>query len=127
VRNAYVDAIKNSFIALDCTVGKFSARDAQLAQELQERGITLEIVQDALLMGATRKYISWLNGGLPQPILSLAYFEALVLEVQERPFRRVTENIYEERSPSLQESGRKNPRKRPEMGVSDMPCPKIVQ
>ncbi len=85
LRNAYVEAIKSSFVAIGCTIGKFSARDAQFAQDLQQRGIPLEIVQDALLMGAARKYISWLNGGSPQPIGSLAYFSALVSEIQERP------------------------------------------
>ncbi len=85
VRNAYVEAIRSSFVALGCTIGKFSARDAQFAQDLQQRGIPLEIVQDALFMGAVRKYISWLNGGSLQPIGSLAYFAALVSEIQQRP------------------------------------------
>lgn len=83
---SYVDAIKSRFLALGCTAGKFSARDAQCAQTLQRRGVPLETVQDALLMGAVRKYVSWLNGGSPQPIASLAYFVAVVSEIQERPF-----------------------------------------
>lgn len=85
VRNSYVEAVKNRFVTLGCTFGSFSARDAQLAQDFQRRGIPLETVQGALLMGAVRKYVSWLNGGLPQPIGSLAYFSALVMEIQERP------------------------------------------
>ena len=83
--NAYVDAIKRSFVSLGCTIGKFSARDAQLAEEFQRRRIPLELVQDALLMGACRKYISWLNGGSAEPIGSLRYFEGLVAEIRERP------------------------------------------
>jgi hypothetical protein len=83
---SYVDAIKISFVALGCTVGKFSARDLQFAQALQRRGVPLETVQDALLIGAVRKYVSWLNGGSPQPITSLAYFSAVVSEIEERPF-----------------------------------------
>jgi hypothetical protein len=82
---SYVNAIKNRFLTLGCTVEKFSERDAQCALALQQRGVPLEIVQDALLMGAARKYVSWLNGGPPQPIASLAYFDAVVLEIQERP------------------------------------------
>lgn len=84
-RNAYVEAIKSSFLSIGCTAGAFSPRDAQLAQDLQRRGIPLDLVQDALLMGACRKYISWLNGGSPQPIASLAYFGALLSEIHERP------------------------------------------
>lgn len=83
--NAYVDAIKSSFIAIGCTIGKFSLRDAQFAQDLQQNGTPLEIVQDALLMGTVRKYVSWLNGGSPQPIGNLSYFSALISEIQERP------------------------------------------
>ena len=83
---SYVDAIKTCFVALGCTVGKFSTRDAQFTQALQRRGVPLETVQDALLMGAVRKYVSWLNGGSPEPIASVVYFAALVSEIQDRPF-----------------------------------------
>lgn len=85
LRNSYVEAVKDRFVTIGCTIGSFSARDAQLAQDLQRRGIPLETVQHALLMGAVRKYVSWLNGGAPQPIGSLAYFSALVSEIRERP------------------------------------------
>jgi hypothetical protein len=85
VPDTYVEAIKSSFVALGCTTGKFSARDTQLAQDLQGRGVLLDTVQDALIVGAVRKYISWLNAGLAQPIESLAYFAALVSELEERP------------------------------------------
>lgn len=84
--NAYVEAIRSLFVAIGCTVGKFSARDAEFAQDLERRGVPLETAQDALLMGAVRKYSSWLSGGSPQPIGSLAYFSALISEIQERPF-----------------------------------------
>jgi len=80
VHNAYVDAIKRSFVSIGCTIGKFSARDAELAAELQRRYIPLDLVQDALLMGACRKYVSWLNGGSTEPIGSLRYFEGLITE-----------------------------------------------
>ncbi len=84
-QNAYVDSIKNSFISLGCTTGKFTARDAQIADQFQRRHIPLELIQDALLMGACRKLISLLNGNSEEPIASLAYFEALISEIRERP------------------------------------------
>jgi hypothetical protein len=84
-RDPYVETIKNLFVALGCTIGKFSPRDAQLAQDFQRRGIPLQIVEDALTMGAVRKYVSWLNGGAPELIGSLAYFATLVPEMQQRP------------------------------------------
>jgi hypothetical protein len=86
VHHAYVGAIESSFVALDRTSGKFGVRDAQFAQGLQKRGVSLETVQHALFMGAVRKYASWLNGGSPHPITNLVYFTAVVSEIQERPF-----------------------------------------
>ena len=41
-------------------------------------------MEDALTMGAVRKYISWLNGGAPEPIGSLD-FATLIPEMQQRP------------------------------------------
>jgi len=84
-KNAYVDSIKNCFISLGCTTGKFTSRDAQIADQFQRRHISLELIQDALLMGACRKLISLLNGSSGEPIASLAYFESLIAEIRERP------------------------------------------
>jgi hypothetical protein len=85
VRNSYVDAVKDRFVTIGCTVGSFSARDAKLAEDFQGRGISQETLQNALLMGAVRKYVSWLNGASSPPIGSLAYFSALVSEIEARP------------------------------------------
>jgi len=85
VRNSYVEAVKECFVTIGCTIGSFSARDAKLAEDFQRRGIPLETLQHALLMGAVRKYVSWLNGASSPPIGSLAYFSALVSEIQARP------------------------------------------
>jgi hypothetical protein len=127
VGNAYVDAIKNQFVSYGCTGGRFTSRDAQYAQELQRRGVPLQTVKEALLMGAARKYSSWINGGSPEKIGSLSYFSSLVLEIQERPLPpgyreylrkkivRLTKQWTEETS-----KGNENG------GCSDMPCPQNV-
>ena len=126
--NAYVDAIKRSFVSLGCTIGKFSARDVQLAEELQQRRIPLELVQDALLMGACRKYISWLNGGSAEPIGSLRYFEGLVAEIRERPlpadYKEYLQKKVEQLTSAWTKESIKQPKKR---GCLDMACPEIVQ
>jgi len=128
VRNAYVDAIKSSFVAIGCTIGKFSARDVQFAQDLQQRGILLETVQDAMLMGAARKYISWLNGGAPQPIGSLVYFATLVSEIQERPLPADYREYLRKKVVQLARTWAKESAKGPKNGgCPDMPCPEIVQ
>jgi hypothetical protein len=84
-RDAFVDAIRDCFISFGCTTGQFCSRDASLARDWQQCGIPLNTILDALLMGACRKYSSWLNSAPTEPIGSLRYFESVVTEMQERP------------------------------------------
>jgi hypothetical protein len=126
--NAYVDAIKSSFIAIGCTAGKFSPRDAQFAQDLQQNGTPLEIVQDALLMGTVRKYVSWLNGGSPQPIGNLSYFSALISEIQERPLAPDYREYVRRKVGQLARAWTKESAKMMKnRGCLDMPGPEIIQ
>lgn len=81
----YVAAIRESFLALECTAGKFGAGDIRKAMEFEKRGLSLETVQDALTTGACRKLASWLDGRISAPIGSLAYFEDIVLEMDDHP------------------------------------------
>jgi hypothetical protein len=81
----YVAAIRESFLALECTAGKFGAGDIRKAMEFEKLGLSLETVQDALLTGACRKLASWLDGRMSAPIGSLAYFEDIVLEMDAHP------------------------------------------
>lgn len=81
----YVAAIRESFLALECTAGKFGGGDIRKAMEFEKRSLPLETVQDALITGACRKFTSWLDGRISAPIGSLAYFEDLVLEMADHP------------------------------------------
>jgi len=128
VHNEYVDAIRRSFVSIACTIGKFSARDAQFAEELQRRRIPLDLVQDALLMGACRKYISWLNGGSTEPIGSLRYFEGLIAEIRERPLQAGYREYLQQKMEQLTMAWAKESAKLPgNGGCLNMPCPEIVQ
>lgn len=84
--DAYVAAVRDSFLATGCTRRKFGAGDAKTARVLRARGVLLELLQDALILGSCRKFVSWLNGGSPEPVASLRYFEALISEIREQPF-----------------------------------------
>lgn len=84
--DSYVDAIQKSYLSLGCTKAKFGASDARKAREFERQGVSLEVIQDAMLMGACRKYSSWLDGRTSEPIGSLAYFENLVAEIRQKPF-----------------------------------------
>jgi hypothetical protein len=81
----YVAAIRESFLTLECTAGKFGGGDIRKAMEFEKRGVALETVQDALITGACRKFTSWLDGRMSAPIGSLAYFEDIVLEMEDHP------------------------------------------
>ena len=83
--DAYVATVRDRFLAIGCTRGKFGIGDEKSAKAMKERGVTLELLEEALLLGACRKYDSWLNGGSPEPIGSLRYFDALVSEVRDQP------------------------------------------
>ena len=127
-RNPYVDSIKNSFMSLGCTAGKFTARDAQIAEQFQKRHISLEMVQDALIMGACRKLISLLNGSSGEPITSLAYFESLIAEVRERPIPADYREYLRKKTEQLRSSWAKTSADLlKKKGCPDMDHPEIVQ
>jgi hypothetical protein len=82
----YVDAVRNLFLGLGCTSGRFGPPQVNQARDIEKRGISLEELQDAMIVGACRKYVSWLSNGPSDPISSLHYFESLIEEIRERPF-----------------------------------------
>jgi hypothetical protein len=90
----YVGKIRELYLTLGCEKGSFNAADQRTAVELFKRGIALSVVEDAILLGCARKYVSSLNGGGSAdngtgswaPIGSLAYFESLIEEVKLTPF-----------------------------------------
>lgn len=81
----YLAAIREAYLALDCTVNGFNSTDIQTAAEFEKEGVPLETVKNALLLGAIRKYSSWLDGKDSFPIGSLRYFKNLVTEIQKQP------------------------------------------
>jgi len=83
--DAYVATVRDKFLATGCTRGRFSLGDERTARAMKEQGVSLERVQEALLLGACRKYDSWLRGGSPEPIASLRYFESLLSEIHDQP------------------------------------------
>jgi len=83
---SYVDSVRKLFMALGCTSWRFGPSEERLAGDFERKGIPLQVIEDAMLVGACRKYVSWLNNGPSAPIASLHYFEAIIEEVLARPF-----------------------------------------
>lgn len=84
-QKSYVESVRECFLALGCTSEKFGAAETGTAREMQRRSIPLAVIQDAMLLGASRKYSSWLNGEALEQIQSIRYFEPLIAEIQENP------------------------------------------
>jgi hypothetical protein len=85
-QKAYVASVRECFLSLGCGSGKFGAAEAAAAEDLRRRGIPLAVIEDAMLMGACRKYSSWFEGRALEPIQNLRYFESLIAEIQAKPF-----------------------------------------
>ena len=84
-QKAYVESVRACFLSLGCGSGKFGAAEAADARDLQRRGIPLTLIEDAMFLGACRKYGSWFEGRASEPIHSLRYFDQLVAEIQQEP------------------------------------------
>lgn len=77
----FIRQVRLLFLAPACVRAAFTAADEKIAGSFHRRGISLEQVRRAILLGCARKYVATLNGRVPMPITSLQYFVPLVDEV----------------------------------------------
>jgi len=82
---AYVESVGKCYEGLGCSNGKINAAGSETARQFHGRSIPFSVIDGAMLLGACRKYESWLNGGPQEPIRSMAYFEPLVADAQANP------------------------------------------
>lgn len=80
-QTAYVRSIQMFLQSRSCVRCRFSPSDRQLAEQWFHQGVELSRVEQAILLGCGRKYVSWLNGLDSQPIASLRYFEQVLEEL----------------------------------------------
>jgi hypothetical protein len=85
LRTDYVAAVRQLFLDLSCTTGRFGASEEAQTKSLEKRGVPLDTLRDAMMVGACRKYVSWLNNGYSEPISSITYFESVVGELLRSP------------------------------------------
>jgi hypothetical protein len=78
----YVAEVKRLFLQRRCVQSSFTAADEKLALSLFRRGIPLVQVENAILLGAARKYGTISQHGQGTPISSLHYFTDLFEEVR---------------------------------------------
>jgi hypothetical protein len=84
-QQAYVCAVRDSYLQLPHASGRFSRSDRQLAADLYQRRIPLETVRAALLL-ATARRISRDPASVPlPPVRSLHYFLHVIDEITAQP------------------------------------------
>jgi hypothetical protein len=79
----FVQKVRGLFLAPACVQASFSAADEKLALDMYRRGVSMEQIKRATLLGCARKYVAMLNAGTRTPITSLQYFADIVEEVRE--------------------------------------------
>ena len=77
----YVARIRALFLEPACVSAVFSSADEKLSAEWYRRGVPLDCVQRALLIGCARKYVALFDHPGGDLIGSLHYFDAIVEEV----------------------------------------------
>ena len=77
----FVQKVRSLFLAPACVRASFAAADEKIATDLHRRGVSLEQVRRAILLGCARKYVAMINAGVRAPITSLQYFSAIIEEV----------------------------------------------
>jgi hypothetical protein len=79
----FIQKVRGLFLAQACVQASFTAADEKIAASLHRRGITLEQITRAILLGCARKYVAMINAGVRTPITSLQYFSDIIEEVTE--------------------------------------------
>ena len=79
----FVQKVRGLFLAPACVWASFSAADEKLALDMYRRGVSMERIKRAILLGCARKYVAMLNAGTRTPITSLQYCSDIVEEVIE--------------------------------------------
>jgi hypothetical protein len=82
-KTEFIERVRGLFLAPACVQASFSAVDEKLALGMYRRGVSMEQIKRAFLLGCARKYVAMLNAGNRIPITSLQYFSDVVEEVIE--------------------------------------------
>jgi hypothetical protein len=77
----YLERIRQLLTGHRCMAIAFTPADRKLAFEFYQKGVPLENVRRAILLGCTRKCTTLLSTHVADPITSLQYFRAIVEEV----------------------------------------------
>jgi hypothetical protein len=82
-KTEFVQKVRDLFLSQACVQASFSAADEKIAADLHRRGVSLEQITRAILLGCARKYVAMINAPARTPITSLKYFADITEEVTE--------------------------------------------
>jgi hypothetical protein len=81
----FITEIKTLFEARACVQSSLSIADETLAKQWFHAGVPLDKIGQAILLGCSRKYVSWRNNqAVHGPITTLRYFEPLLDEIEKQ-------------------------------------------
>ena len=80
-RSGYVRRLLEAYRATPGTCGVVRRPDRMLAAQLQERGVPIEVVENALVLAAARRLVRRAGAPPLAVIRSLAYFSPVIEEV----------------------------------------------
>jgi hypothetical protein len=81
--DGFIVEIRKALAQRACIRSSFSTADEALARQWFHRGVPLDRVRQAILMGCGRKYVSWRNNPAAHGyISSLRYFDSLITEIE---------------------------------------------
>ena len=82
--DTFVSEIRKMLAERACIHRSFSTADEVLARQWFGRGVLLERIGQAILLGCTRKYVALRNNQAHGPISSLKYFEPILDEIAQQ-------------------------------------------
>lgn len=80
----FIAEIKRMLQVRACVRTLLSAADEILARNWFDQGISLERIEQAILLGCIRKYVSWRNNQTRSLVSSLRYFQPILDELKDQ-------------------------------------------
>ena len=84
-QHRYVQRVLDLYRDTPGTSGRVRAADRRLANTLYQRGISLSVIRDAMLLTVARRTFRSLNDEPLQTIRSLHYFQHVIQELLDQP------------------------------------------
>ena len=93
-QNDYVRQVLTAYCQTPTTIGRANRQDRRLAAQFYERRIPLDVIENALVLGAARRLYRHPDNLPLSPVRSLHYFRGLIDEVRALKTHPKTRSAY---------------------------------